>query len=141
MAELNRPLYRGPFGSDFTMPPFDRDREPVEVMRAPLAVDVPEVTLSAEDEGAFRIGIGRADMEIRWMASLDELDRLRLWRSWTGHEIYRATFERQPEGLKLVGLLVESADELHGIAADEQPGQGFLQTLRHCLSLITPEAR
>ena len=141
MAELDRPLYPGPFGSDFTMPPFDGDHESVEAMQTPLAVDAPEVTLSAEAEDALRIGIGRTDMEIRWMASLDEFDTLRLWRSWTGHEIYRATFERQPAGLKLVGLQVESADELHRIAADEQPGQRFLQTLRHCLSLITPKAR
>lgn len=32
-------------------------------------------------------------MEIRWLAHLDDTGVLRLWRSWTGQQIYQAVFE------------------------------------------------
>lgn len=135
---MSRPIHAGAFGARFTVPPFDRDREAVEVMQRPLEVDPPELVLAAETEEALRIGLGRTDMEVRWMASLDESDTLRLWRSWTGHEIYRATFERRTDGLKLAGLLVESAPDVHRVDLTAPAGERFVETLRHCLSLILP---
>lgn len=52
--------------------------------------DIPRLTLDADTIGLLRDGLGFYDMEIRWVAHLDEADVLRLWRSWTGHQIYEA---------------------------------------------------
>jgi hypothetical protein len=50
----------------------------------------PQLVLDADTTGLLRDGLGFYDMEIRWVAHLDEADVLRLWRSWTGHQIYEA---------------------------------------------------
>jgi hypothetical protein len=51
---------------------------------------IPRLTLDSDTIGLLRDGLGFYDMEIRWVAHLDETDVLRLWRSWTGHQIYEA---------------------------------------------------
>lgn len=138
MTDLNRPPYPGPFGGEFTMPPFDPLREEVESMRRPMEIAAPELTLTDAEEAALRIGMGRIDMEIRWLASLDDDDELRLWRSWSGHEIYRATFERHAERLTPTKLLVESDPEIYDAGPEGDATEDFMGTLRHCLSLIMP---
>lgn len=138
MDVSNRPSYPGPFGGDFTMPPFDPARENVEAMLRPGRVPPPDVSVSADEEAALRTGIGRVDMEIRWLARLDDQGKLRLWRSWTGFEIYRATFERRANGLHATELFVESSPERFGTEPAEGHGARFAETLEHCLSLIMP---
>lgn len=138
MGEPGRPKYRGPFGADFTMPPFDPARENVEAMLRPMSLAPPDVSLSADEEAALRIGVGRVDMEIRWLAWLDDQDALRLWRSWTGFEIYRAIFEQRANALEATALLVESSPERFGTEPAEDHGARFAETLGHCLSLIMP---
>jgi hypothetical protein len=137
MDVSNRPSYPGPFGGDFTMPPFHAAHENVEAMLRPMSVAPPNFSLNTDEEAAFRIGIGRVDMETRWLAWLDQ-DILRLWRSWTGFEIYRATFERRANGLQATELLVESSPERFGFEPAEDHGARFAETLEHCLSLIMP---
>ena len=58
-------------------------------------------------------GLGRFDMEIRWPAHLDETNVLRMWRSWTGHQIYQAVLERQ------------AADQwaIHELAVEQEPAR------------------
>jgi len=137
MPDLNRPLYPGPFG-EFTIPAFDKDREEVEIMRMPLAADPPELTLTTSHERELRLGLGRVDMEIRWMAWLDDTDTLRIWRSWSGFEIYRARFERRANRLSLVELFVESSPDRYEAGEGAAHGRQFTETLNHCLSLIMP---
>lgn len=136
MPDLERPLYPGPFRGDFTIAAFNPDREEVHVMRTPLEVDPPDLTLTAGEEKELRIGLGRVDMEIRWLGWLDDADTLRIWRSWTGFEIYRATFERRADLLCLTELFVESSPERYGAGDGVAHGQEFIETLNHCLSLI-----
>lgn len=50
----------------------------------------PRLILDQDALGLLRDGLGRYDMEIRWLAKLDESYVLRMWRSWTGHQIYQA---------------------------------------------------
>ena len=140
MHGSGRPPYPGPFGADFMLPPFDSAHETVEAMLRPTSASPPDVSLSADEEAALRVGIGRVDMEIRWLAWLDDRDTLRLWRSWTGFEIYRATFERRANALRVSALLVESSPDRFGTDAAEDHGARFAETLTHCLSLIMPLA-
>jgi hypothetical protein len=50
----------------------------------------PGLVLEADAVGLLRDGLGFYDMEIRWVAHLDDVDVLRIWRSWTGYQIYEA---------------------------------------------------
>jgi hypothetical protein len=50
--------------------------------------------LDTDTIGLLRDGPWFLDMEIRWVAHLDDSDVLRLWRSWTGHQVYEAWVER-----------------------------------------------
>lgn len=50
----------------------------------------PGMALDPDTIGLLRDGLGSYDMEIRWMAHLDDTHVLRLWRSWTGYQIYEA---------------------------------------------------
>ena len=130
-----RPRYPGLFGMQLVLAGFNPDRELVEPMLEPHAVTPPVLLLTPEAERQLRVGLGRVDMEIRWLAWLSERDELRLWRSWTGFEIYRARFERGTDGaLSLAELLVESSpDPYH--ALHHEPAR-FTDTLRHVLALV-----
>ena len=50
----------------------------------------PGLALDPDTIRLLRDGLGFHDMEIRWVAHLDDTNVLRLWRSWTGYQIYEA---------------------------------------------------
>jgi len=137
-APGDRPSHPAAFGGEYRIPPFDPRREAVVRMRRPLAVAVPSFTLDADDEAALRLGLGRIDMDIRWMAHLDDDDVLRLWRSWTGHQIFQATFARREHRLELVGLEVETDEDVARLSGTT--GEVFIETVRQCLELVTSRA-
>ena len=74
-----------------------------------LAAKAPQLVLDSDTIGLLRDGLGFFDMEIRWVAHLDESNVLRLWRSWTGHQIYDARVMIDPSGASatLTDLKVE----------------------------------
>lgn len=89
----------------------------------------PGVILDADTSGILRDGLGRFDMEIRWLAHLDDANVLRLWRSWTGHQIYEAFVERQATDRWVIRALQveQERDRYQGLLSDE-PDQ-FERTL------------
>lgn len=136
-AVREREPYPVAFGGEVRPAAFDATVEETLQMQRPLMVDPPRLTLGAAEESALRIGLGRTDMDIRWMAWLDEDDRLRLWRSWTGFEMFTADFTRDSGTLRLTRLSVESDPERY--AADESGVEvDFAETLHQCLSLVMP---
>jgi hypothetical protein len=81
----------------------------------------PDLVLDTDAYGLLRAGLGAFDMEIRWLAHIDESNVLRLWRSWTGIQIYQAAIEKQTEDEWLIRtLLVEQEpDRYRGSLSDE----------------------
>lgn len=130
-----RPRWPGLFGMQLVVRGFNPDADHVEPMLEPHDVAPPVLLLTPDAELQLRVGLGRVDMDIRWMAWLSERDELRLWRSWTGNELYRARFDPTAGGsLSLTELLVESSPErYHGL--HNEPA-AFTQTLRHVLRLL-----
>ena len=83
---------------------------------------VPRLTLDPDTLGLLRDGLGWFDMEIRWIAHLDDTDMLRLWRSWTGQQIYHAHVTPDGTGTHMVftDLRIEHApDRYPGNPAQE----------------------
>jgi len=111
---------------------------PVEPMRRPVAVPVERpVLLTAGDVRLLRDGLGRIDMDLRWMVHLADDGALRLYRSWTGHEVYRATVSTGPDGGgEVTGLQVETYPDRHRWTptAGGEPAQ-FLRVLGSTLDL------
>jgi hypothetical protein len=62
-------------------------------------------TLDADARRLLRDGLGRVDMDVRWLVHLDGANVLRLWRSWTGHQIYEATLRENADGVAVVERL------------------------------------
>lgn len=96
--------------------------------------------------GLLRDGLGRYDMEIRWMAHLDDSNTLHLWRSWTGHQIYEATVtldQSQTSGA-IAALKVEQDKGRYGGSIAGEPGRfemilaSLLDTLRRFRAGHTP---
>jgi hypothetical protein len=54
----------------------------------------PGLSLDSDTIGLLRAGLGCYDMEIRWVVHLDAADVLRVWRSWTGYQIYEVCRKR-----------------------------------------------
>ena len=80
------------------------------------------LTLDSDTIGLLRDGLGFYDMEIRWVAHLDATDLLRLWRSWTGYQIYEAQVVSDAPGTRatIAGLKVEQhPDRFTGLLANE----------------------
>lgn len=98
----------------------------------------PRRALSADDLALLRDGLGQYDMDIRWLAHLDAANVLRLWRSWTGHQIYQATvlIDAIDANGQLTDLLVEQDQSRYQGALDHEPAlfnrilDGLLHTLR-----------
>ncbi|GAA2581656.1 hypothetical protein GCM10010399_09310 [Dactylosporangium fulvum] len=69
----------------------------------------PGLTLDSDTIGLLHDGLGFYDMEIRWVVHLDAADVLRLWRSWTGYQIYEARVVLDAPGARatIEGLKVE----------------------------------
>ena len=84
----------------------------------------PRLRLDPDTVTLLRAGLGRCDMELRWLARLDDTGTLRLWRSWTGHQVYEVTVvEDGRRGGVLVGLRVEQHPERHRGRLDGEPGR------------------
>jgi hypothetical protein len=79
------------------------------------------LVLDADTHELLRDGLGMYDMEIRWLAHLDESNMLRLWRSWTGHQIYQAAVEKRTVHEWVIReLMVEQEpDRYRGSLSDE----------------------
>ncbi len=128
-----RPTFDGPFG-DLELGGFNPDAELVVPMLDPVDVPPPAMLLTPAIEDQLRVGLGRVDMEIRWMAWLSDRDELRLWRSWTGNEIYRAQLERRAGRLVVTCLAVESAPGRFTLF--EREPAGFVSTLGHVINML-----
>jgi hypothetical protein len=82
----------------------------------------PGLTLDSDTVGLLRDGLGFYDMEIRWVVHLDAADVLRLWRSWTGYQIYEAQVVLDATGARasIAGLKVEQhPDRFTGLLSNE----------------------
>ncbi|HEV8566651.1 MAG TPA: hypothetical protein VGQ92_06055 [Actinoplanes sp.] len=83
---------------------------------------IPTLKLDSDTIGLLRDGLGFYDMEIRWVAHLDAADVLRLWRSWTGYQIYEAQVVHDAPAARatIVGLKVEQhPDRFTGLLSNE----------------------
>jgi hypothetical protein len=76
-------------------PHFTDDTETHPGLRLTAVPGSSSQLVDADTKQLLADGLGRFDMEIRWLAHLDHTNVLRLWRSWTGHQIYQAVLERQ----------------------------------------------
>jgi hypothetical protein len=84
----------------------------------------PGVALDTDTRDILRDGLGLFDMEIRWLAHLDDSDVLRLWRSWTGHQIYEALVEKQAADRWVINSLkVEQDSDRYGGSVADEPDQ------------------
>ena len=79
------------------------------------------------------------------MAHLDETNVLRLWRSWTGHQIYQAVLEQQVAGQWLIrDLAVEQEPTRYRGSLSAEPEQfdkvlvSIVNTLRSFRAGHTP---
>jgi hypothetical protein len=111
-----------------------------------LAPTQSSLVLDHDALSLLRDGLGGYDMEIRWMAHLDDSNTLRLWRSWTGLQIYEATVvldQSQTSGA-ILALKVEQDKEHYRGSMAEEPTQfeeilaSTLDTLRHFRAGHTP---
>lgn len=100
-------------------PPFTAETATSPGLRMTPVATPPRLRLDPDVVALLRAGLGRYDMELRWLAHLDDAGVLRLWRSWTGHEVYRATYG--PDGL--TGLAVEQDPERYRGGLDGEPGR------------------
>jgi hypothetical protein len=105
----------------------------------------PSMVLDADTRQLLTDGLGRFDMEIRWLAHLDETDVLRLWRSWTGHQIYQAVVEWQAAGQWVIrDLAVEQEPDRYRGSLSAEPDQfervlvSVVNTLRRFRAGHTP---
>jgi hypothetical protein len=130
-----RPTYPGFLGENLPLVNFNPDYEAVEAIQRPVAVAAPDLELAPEVADELRCGLGRVDMDIRWLVWLDDQDVLHLWRSWTGFEIYRASFVREGPAYELRMLEVESDPERYRANLADEPAQ-FLEVYRAQLELL-----
>ncbi|HWS32282.1 MAG TPA: hypothetical protein VN408_06010 [Actinoplanes sp.] len=93
----------------------------------PVEVD-PGLGLDEDTAGLLRDGLGRYDMDIRWMAHLDDAGVLRLWRSWTGIQVYEA----RVTGGVISELRVEEHPERYRGPIEEEP-ETFERVLIACV--------
>ncbi|MBB2948442.1 hypothetical protein FB565_008225 [Actinoplanes lutulentus] len=77
----------------------------------------PHLVLDADTTALLRDGLGGYDMEIRWMAHLDGEGVLRMWRSWTGLQVYEAGVT----GDRISGLRVEQHPDRYTGSLDQEP--------------------
>ena len=91
--------------------------------------------LGADEIDLLREGLGRVEMEHRWLALL-EGRVLHLWRSWSGAEIYRAELTETADGGRITDLWVEQDPGVYAGSLADEPA-GFVGTLRGVLSLAT----
>jgi hypothetical protein len=84
----------------------------------------PLLRLDPDAVRLLRDGLGGFDMDFRWLVQLDSSNVLRLWRSWTGHQIYEAAVYEDAQGRYVLDrLMVEQhPDRYRGSLADE-PGR------------------
>ena len=109
----------------------------VEPMLRPVDVSLPRPAhLSAADVALLRDGLARGEMEHKWMVSLDGDGTLRLFRSWTGFELYRAAVAPAADGGVVTALQVETHPDRYGWSPAEggEPAR-FLDVLDGVLGL------
>lgn len=114
----------------------------LQMVESPTA---PALMLDADTIGLLQDGLGLFDMEIRWLAHLDGANVLRLWRSWTGHQIYEASLDLQNPDLGVLrALKVENHPDRHEALLDAEPGRferslvAIVNTLRRFRAGHTP---
>jgi hypothetical protein len=79
----------------------------------------PDVVLSAEDIDLLRDGLGHVDMQLRWLVHLDDLGVVRVWRSWSGYQVYQVTVSRDG---RVRDLRVEQDPSRAVSSMDAEPG-------------------
>ena len=83
----------------------------------------PQLVLDRDALDVLREGLGLYDMELRWIAHLDDSNVLRIWRSWTGFQIYQADVivdEAQTHGT-ITALRMEHHTDRHQSSANNEP--------------------
>jgi hypothetical protein len=84
----------------------------------------PRLGLDPDVVQLLRDGLGRYDMDVRWLPLLDNSNVLRLWQSWTGHQIYEAMLIEGGQGQSVFdGLNVEQDPGRYRGKLDDEPGQ------------------
>ncbi|MET8152418.1 hypothetical protein ACIBSW_18635 [Actinoplanes sp. NPDC049668] len=94
------------------------------------------LVVDADTRQLLRDGLGRFDMEVRWLAQLDDAGVLRLWRSWTGHQIYQAVLEQQAADRWVIrDLAVEQEPDRTGgpLSAEPREFEGVLASVVNTL--------
>lgn len=105
----------------------------------------PRLRLDLDTMRLLRDGLGHFDMEVRWLAQLDGSGVLRLWRSWTGHQIYEVAVVKDAQGQGVLDRLkVEQHPDRHRGRLDAEPHQfehilvSVVNTLRRFRAGYTP---
>ncbi len=126
-------------------PRFADDTETHPGLRLTAVPRSSSLMVDADTRLLLHEGLGRFDMEIRWMAQLDEANVLRLWRSWTGHQIYQAVLEQQAAGPWVIrDLAVEQEPTRYRGSLSAEPEQfdkvlgSVVNTLRRFRAGHTP---
>jgi hypothetical protein len=101
-----------------------------------LAVSDPQLALDSDTIDLLRDGLGFFDMEIRWVVHLDESNALRVWRSWTGYQIYEARVILDHPGVSatLTELKVEQNPERFTGSLSDEPSsfeRVLISTVNH----------
>lgn len=103
-------------------PRFTDDTETHSGVRLSAVPRSPGLVLDTDTRQLLSDGLGWFDMEIRWLAHLDDKNVLRLWRSWTGLQIYQAVVERQAdEQLVIRELTVEQEPDRYRGSLSAEP--------------------
>ncbi len=97
---------------------------------------IPRLTLDLDTIGLLRDGLGFFDMEIRWVAHLDDSNVLRLWRSWTGFQVYEAQVQMDDSGTqaRFTDLKVEQHPGRYSGRLHEEPNlfeRVLISTVNH----------
>jgi len=103
------------------------------------------VVVDADSHLLLSDGLGPYDMEIRWLAHLDDSEVLRIWRSWTGFQVYQALLEPQPaDRWSIRELAVEQDPDRYQGSLTDEPARfdavlvAIVNTLRYFRAGHTP---
>ncbi len=82
--------------------PDDWKNEPIT---APVPLPAPDRVWTREEMDSIRLGHQPVSMDEKWFIYCRH-DRLYLHRSWTGHGIYEAQFEKTEDGYRIAEAVV-----------------------------------
>ena len=99
---------------EYSWRPLRLDVDKPVPMTRPKSMNLSEpITITDDLHRAFSTGAGRIDMDLRWMWRWGSDDIVRLFRSWTGFEIFRLHVGLRDGVTTVSGVEVETDQERH----------------------------